>query len=551
MKESWGWVCHINNHYSKPPFKPESWNNLSLVVVPQVELNRSPEVISKLTPEYCLWLVGFADAEGNFQLSNRGGRFTFSFRIKLHQDDAGVLLAIKDRLGVGEVYPAFNKWKRYFEYSVQSTKELIEVVLPIFDTFPLLTVKAIQYKYWREAIEIKKNRGVYSGLSSQEAEAIRVLKYRMENKDSQEVANWNSNNINNGVVTGPWLIGFTEGDGSFTLANRKPGLYISQSPISESTLLLILNYFKALYSNKQLTLDHGDIPVFPYDTPSQKSNMTAAYISISHMDVLFYYILPFYVNQRFYSRKEVDFRLWIVVLLLFYRGVQDTPTSQFVISSIFNNINNRRYSTYIKSEEELFWDINLDDIDNSLTLSVDKTEVQGSVSAQLEGNKRPKVRGVDRSAKPLYLFKNNKFISKFPTIQSCLAYLQKEAGYPHSRITFSNNKNSFMEWNGYSWFTNLTLLVHRGYEYPRELMAESIPRGRSYYNSTFTWITKNGVVVPESPFVSLAAGHSFLRDKGYPFVESTFIKNKNDKSKWTDSNKNIWKGFTKNPNPQD
>lgn len=116
-------------------------------MVPQVKLIRNSEVVSRLTTEFCLWLVGFVDAEGNFQMLNRGGRFTFSFRIRLHQDDAGVLLAIRDRLGVGNIYPVFRKAMRCFEYSVRSNKDLIGVVLPIFDAFPLLTIKALQYKY--------------------------------------------------------------------------------------------------------------------------------------------------------------------------------------------------------------------------------------------------------------------------------------------------------------------------------------------------------------------------------------------------------------------
>lgn len=100
-----------------------------------------------------------------------------------------------------------------------------------------------------------------------------------------------------------------EGDGSFTLSNRKPGIYISQDWISESTLLLILNYFKALYSSKLLTINHDPVPAFPDVSPSKKPQTTEGYISINNMDVLYYYILPFYINQKFYSRKEIDFRL--------------------------------------------------------------------------------------------------------------------------------------------------------------------------------------------------------------------------------------------------
>lgn len=82
---------------------------------------------------------------------------------------------------MGRISRAFSKSERCFNYEVRAYTELIEVILPIFDTYPLLTIKALQYKHWREAIEIKKNKGLWNALNVSEVTAIKELKKKKIN----------------------------------------------------------------------------------------------------------------------------------------------------------------------------------------------------------------------------------------------------------------------------------------------------------------------------------------------------------------------------------
>ena len=118
------------------------------------------------------WLAGFVDGEGNFQAHNRGdGAGGFVFRIILREDDKPVLDEIRLRLGVGVLYyrdllknkhnwnPKYqataitNQWA----YLVQPMVDLINVIVPLFDKYPLRAKKKIQYAEWRSSL--MKSRG--------------------------------------------------------------------------------------------------------------------------------------------------------------------------------------------------------------------------------------------------------------------------------------------------------------------------------------------------------------------------------------------------------
>jgi len=53
--------------------------------------------------QFSLWLSGFIDGEGNFQVFLDRTYLRTIFRIRLHIDDVTVLYKIKEFLGVGKV----------------------------------------------------------------------------------------------------------------------------------------------------------------------------------------------------------------------------------------------------------------------------------------------------------------------------------------------------------------------------------------------------------------------------------------------------------------
>ena len=103
--------------------------------------------------EFLQWFVGFSDAESSFIINTKNEREVyFTFQITLHIDDVGVLYIIRDKLGIGVVSIRGNT----SSYRISSFEVIIKILLPIFDEFPLLTHKQLDYKDWKRAIILKK-----------------------------------------------------------------------------------------------------------------------------------------------------------------------------------------------------------------------------------------------------------------------------------------------------------------------------------------------------------------------------------------------------------
>ena len=108
--------------------------------------NKDKEVNSTLQvldDPFYPWFVGFTDAEGSFSIETKGeSTVNFRFRITLHIEDSAVLFLIKDKLGIGIV----NIQGNTCTYYVHSFQFIINVLIPIFDKYPLLTLKQLDYR---------------------------------------------------------------------------------------------------------------------------------------------------------------------------------------------------------------------------------------------------------------------------------------------------------------------------------------------------------------------------------------------------------------------
>ena len=97
--------------------------------------------------------MGFSDAESSFMINTKNEREVhFTFQITLHIDDVAVLYTIRDKLGIGVVLIKGNTCS----FRVSSYQVIMESLLPIFDKYPLLTHKQLDYKDWKKAIMLKK-----------------------------------------------------------------------------------------------------------------------------------------------------------------------------------------------------------------------------------------------------------------------------------------------------------------------------------------------------------------------------------------------------------
>jgi FlaA1/EpsC-like NDP-sugar epimerase len=106
-------------------------------------LNRNKKPEKKMDNKFIQWFVGFSDAEGTFLIqTKKNSEVHFIFKITLHIEDSAVLFLIKDKLGIGVVSLKGNTCT----FSVHSFQLLVEILLPIFDKYPLITHKQLDYR---------------------------------------------------------------------------------------------------------------------------------------------------------------------------------------------------------------------------------------------------------------------------------------------------------------------------------------------------------------------------------------------------------------------
>ena len=97
----------------------------------------------KLDYKFLQWFIGFTDAEGCFLIQTKNqSEVQFCFKITLHIDDSAVLFLIKDKLGIGVVSIKGNTCT----FSIHSFQHIVDVLLPIFDKYPLITHKQLDYR---------------------------------------------------------------------------------------------------------------------------------------------------------------------------------------------------------------------------------------------------------------------------------------------------------------------------------------------------------------------------------------------------------------------
>ena|SRR5690554_498 len=114
----------------------------------------------KLDKNFIQWLVGFTDAEGNFNISLKGlnqnsyNSLNITFQIGLHIDDLYILEYIKDKLNCGSISISENRCN----FFVNDQKSLINVILPIFKYTELKSSKYFQFLIFENAVNLLINK---------------------------------------------------------------------------------------------------------------------------------------------------------------------------------------------------------------------------------------------------------------------------------------------------------------------------------------------------------------------------------------------------------
>ena len=120
----------------------------------------TPSIPSRLnvTDEFGYWFSGIFDGEGCFLFKNTARTVVTPAPVikrTLREDDRSVIEYIKENLGCGRIFDGQYKSEKYTRYrpwvelKVQPIADLAEVIVPLFDRYPLQAKKAHEFRMWR------------------------------------------------------------------------------------------------------------------------------------------------------------------------------------------------------------------------------------------------------------------------------------------------------------------------------------------------------------------------------------------------------------------
>jgi len=173
--------------------------------------------------KFLQWFVGFTDGDGSFSIVKSGGTYRLHFGLGQSYYNIRILYYIKSMLGYGSI-TKYNA-KKMAQLRITDRSVLKEIIFPIFEAIPLLTVKHFNYTQFKKAAYILEA----SSLTTEEKTNL-IDNLRLEplplNFISPALAKLSDNlkTTSHGVgikLSTDWLAGFIEAEGCFGIYPEK------------------------------------------------------------------------------------------------------------------------------------------------------------------------------------------------------------------------------------------------------------------------------------------------------------------------------------------
>jgi len=178
---------------------------------------------------FCQWLVGVTDGDGSFSVIRQNGKWNLAFQIGQSSYNLRLLYYIKRMLGVGSV--TVEQKTGMASYRIRDRRALAISIFPLFDRYPLLTTKNFYYDRLKKVYSILEDPKIQEP-AAKDRLIITLLQSTPDPPAEYISPAWDSvtlpitAEIAKRVATDPWVIGFTEAEGSFYLVTKEKGVRI-------------------------------------------------------------------------------------------------------------------------------------------------------------------------------------------------------------------------------------------------------------------------------------------------------------------------------------
>jgi hypothetical protein len=302
--------------------------------------------------EFIEWFVGFIDGEGCFFIDiSKKNTISFLLTIGVHIDDLGTLEFIKNRLNCGNIYTT----NKLGTFNVKRINDIQNILIPLFDKFPLNGIKYLDYLTFKEAIAIKFDESLSN---SEKLQLITDLKDSMNTKR----VNFKMPSTHTIRVTPYWLLGLIEGEGCFSLVDLKNiGISFSlaltsvQIPLIHAIKNFLDSYgiedvnLKASPQYLEIISQRTSIYAKDKSTTNGKPVIEFQIRAISFIVDTF---IPLLSDLSFGTKKYQDFLDWAFIASLIYKGKHLTETGKELILKISKRMNKYRLSSFKHLDSE-------------------------------------------------------------------------------------------------------------------------------------------------------------------------------------------------------
>lgn len=259
------------------------------------------------------FVTGLIDAEGSFSVSvlkssstKTGWGVNARFKITVHITDLDLMLNLKKFFGedIGKIVI----FKDTCTYRVDKLKDILELIIPHFDKYPLATQKLADYILFKEIVSLMKNKEhlTLDGLKkilSYKASLNLGLSEELKDKFSDIEAVKRPLIIDKDIPSPWWVAGFTTGDGSFYLTiraqklNKIPRTDIGFSITQHSRVLrtLLLEKFITFFNCGRIKKD---------------SRNSVHYFVVTNIKDITNKIIPFFNKYNIKGVKSLNFADW-------------------------------------------------------------------------------------------------------------------------------------------------------------------------------------------------------------------------------------------------
>jgi hypothetical protein len=229
------------------------------------------------------WLVGVTDGDGCFSLSRgtrqtKNGTYSYQFTFKISQSvyNYRLLYYIKKLLYYGSIT---KENETMLQYKIRDTNILKQVILPIFDNYPLHTSKQFSYLLWKDALLNPEKR----------PEIYELLKNGLDFTNRQ-------NSLLRGlddIPTKSWVTGFIEADGSFFLTKKDHNRIVHSFAISQKLDRHLLEIIRKILGIKAKV----------------KTNKKGFFLLETSNSRNIEYLIS-YFRESFIGMKALEYKIW-------------------------------------------------------------------------------------------------------------------------------------------------------------------------------------------------------------------------------------------------